>query len=106
MSEKLQVVEQAQGKVLIVMLVVLRFFSLTEGFWVVDFLVTLVLLVDLVILVLPKAGSAGLGLAVGRAERRGAIYVCGCQSVGRGVLGGLLSNLLGGRYWFIVCESS
>jgi predicted lysophospholipase L1 biosynthesis ABC-type transport system permease subunit len=50
-------------------------------------------LVDLAILVLPKVCSEGLGLAVGRAERRGAI--CGSQYVGRSLGLGGRSHLLG-----------
>jgi hypothetical protein len=58
--------------------------------------------VGLVTLVLPKAGLEGLGLAVGRAERRGAIGdVCGSQDVGLS-LGGL-SYVLADR--FVVCGS-
>jgi hypothetical protein len=51
-------------------------FAVMAGFWV----KVLLLVVGLVSLIFPKAGSEGLGLAMGRGERRSAIgEVCRCQ---------------------------
>jgi hypothetical protein len=84
--------------VVVVMVVGRVFFAVMAGFWV----VVLLLVVGLVSLILPKAGSEGLGLAMGRAERRSAIgEVCRSQYLGRSLDG--LGHLLGDR--FVVCGS-